>query len=144
MWLLSLDTSFQCKPELKFTTDQALNTSSGQTWLLFPETSSFFSLMIIGLAFAVSTHEVHGNAWPESGRLIGFTRLLGNKSSSQTIDFHCLNNTKSQCQETGYLHGRFKTISEPSKSGHLSKYSDTSTKAYNHLLKGKQQFHSDF
>lgn len=70
MWLLSLDTSFQCKPEeLKSTTDQALNTSSGQTWLLFPETSSFSSLIIIGLALAASTHEVEGNAWPASRRL---------------------------------------------------------------------------
>lgn len=75
MWLLSLDTSFQCKSEeLKSTTDQALNTSSGQTWLLFPETSSSSSLIIIGLAPTVSTHGVEGNAWPESGRLTGFTR----------------------------------------------------------------------
>lgn len=138
MWLLSLDTSFQCKPEeLKSTTAQALNTSSGQAWLLFPETSSFSSLIIIGLALAASTHEAEGNAWPESGRLLGFTRLLGINFSSQIISFHCLNNTKSQSKRTGYLRGRFKTISERSKSGHLSKYLDRSTEAYKHLQKGE-------
>lgn len=100
-WELSLDTSFQCKPLKRFksTTNQALNTSSGQTWLLFPETSSFSSLIIIGLAFKVSAHKVKQNAWPQTRRFSGFTRLLGINSSSQVSAFHSLRNRKSQSKK---------------------------------------------